>query len=65
MTQLIREESNYQCILFSIVEILTAHAKNEWPSPTIKQLSYRTGYSEEIILESLEFGTLESDFLLH
>lgn len=62
--QLIQEKSNYECILFSVIEILTAHAKNEWPSPTIKQLSYRTGYSEERILESMEFGILEPDFLL-
>ncbi|WP_280768359.1 hypothetical protein [Salipaludibacillus daqingensis] len=64
MSQFVHEQSHHHCILFLVVEILTAHAKNEWPSPTIKQLSNITGYSEESILESMEFGTSEPEFLL-
>jgi len=67
MTQIIRDDTNHyhHFILLLVVKILTNHAKNEWPSPTIEQLSYKTGFSEESILESLEFGKPESDFLLH
>ncbi|PYZ94385.1 hypothetical protein CR194_02305 [Salipaludibacillus keqinensis] len=64
MTQLVREEENHHFILFLVEEVLTVHAKNEWPSPTIKQISYKIGCSEESILESLEFGTFEPVTLL-
>ncbi|WP_416149584.1 hypothetical protein ACM26V_00895 [Salipaludibacillus sp. HK11] len=59
MTQIVREYAtpNHHFILLIVVKVLTDYAKNEWPSPTIEQLSYKTGYSEESILESMEFGT--------
>ncbi|TMW73717.1 hypothetical protein [Alteribacter natronophilus] len=49
----------YDSVLYLIAELLNHYAENEWPSPSIEQLSDQTGYSEELILESLEFGEME------
>lgn len=51
--------ATYDMVLFLVIEVVDLHTENEWPSPTIEQLSHITGYSEEFILESLEYGTCE------
>ncbi len=51
---------------YSIVLYQTHMAKNQASRKsqkiTIQMLSQYTGFSEEIILEALEFGTLAPDF---
>ncbi|MDG5788652.1 hypothetical protein QA612_14315 [Evansella sp. AB-P1] len=59
MPEIIRSETTHTIVLYLIVEVVDQYAKNEWPSPTIKELSTKIGYSEEMILESLEYGQIE------
>ncbi|QKS70990.1 hypothetical protein FLK61_30185 [Paenalkalicoccus suaedae] len=56
--------SFHSSVLYLVLEIVRDHAQKEWPSPTIRQLSFRIGYSEETILESIEFGTTEPATIL-
>ncbi|WP_096188507.1 hypothetical protein [Evansella halocellulosilytica] len=56
---IVKSHSIYNIVLFLVVEVVARHRQNKWPSPTIKQLANKTGYSEETILESLEFGSIE------
>ncbi|PYZ98543.1 hypothetical protein CR205_08140 [Alteribacter lacisalsi] len=57
MTFIVSDKTTiYDSVLYLVVETLAHYAENEWPSPSIEQLSDKTGYSEELILESLEFG---------
>ncbi|WP_026689356.1 hypothetical protein [Alteribacter aurantiacus] len=58
MTECIRNQTIYDSVLYLITETVALYAENEWPSPSIEQLSDTIGYSQEIILESLEFGEL-------
>ncbi|MBM7097244.1 MULTISPECIES: hypothetical protein [Alteribacter] len=58
MTEIVRNQTIYDSVLYLIVETVTHYAENEWPSPSIEQLSDKIGYSEELILESLEYGEL-------
>ncbi|SDY58008.1 hypothetical protein SAMN05421736_102322 [Evansella caseinilytica] len=60
MDELIRSDSIHDFILLLINEVLARYKQNAWPSPTIQDLSRQLGYSEEMILESLEFGNLPS-----
>ncbi|GEL08289.1 hypothetical protein [Salisediminibacterium halotolerans] len=55
----------YTEVLHRIVDIVTDYAYNDRPSPTIKQLSVKTGYSEEVILESMEYGNYNDWMFLH
>ncbi|WP_096434747.1 hypothetical protein [Alteribacter populi] len=59
MTEIVQNQTIYNSVLSLIVEALKYYAQNEWPSPSIEQLSDRIGYSEELILESMEFGEVE------
>ncbi|MCR6096635.1 hypothetical protein HXA34_09220 [Salipaludibacillus agaradhaerens] len=59
MVQMTRTDSTHNVVLFLVTTVINDYVKNEWPSPTIKQLSSKIGYSEEAILESMEFGTIE------
>ena len=54
----------YSDVLHLVIGIVTDYASKDRPSPTIRQLSCKTGYSEECILESLEYGKYESAILL-
>lgn len=56
--------SVYQSVYCLVIEVLNDHARHERPSPTIRQLAVKTGHSEELILESLEFGSTGPVFLL-
>ncbi|MGJ9383321.1 hypothetical protein [Salipaludibacillus sp. CF4.18] len=64
MPQFVRKTSTYDLVLIRVVEVVTDYVRKEWPSPTIRQLSSKIGYSEEVILESIEFGTIEPATLL-
>ncbi|UTR14520.1 hypothetical protein MM221_18490 [Salipaludibacillus sp. LMS25] len=59
MIQMTRTTSSHNVVLFLVIKVIDDYVKNDWPSPTIKQLSSKIGYSEETILESMEFGTIE------
>ncbi|MDQ0256213.1 hypothetical protein J2S74_003631 [Evansella vedderi] len=59
MSDNFRKETTYNLVLLLTVEAVSLYAQNEWPSPTLKEISSKIGYSEEMILESLEFGKLE------
>ncbi|MFA9556015.1 hypothetical protein ACERII_01725 [Evansella sp. AB-rgal1] len=59
MTNVVQSKTIHNCVLYLILEIVALYKRNEWPSPTIRELSHKIGYSEETILESLEFGKIE------
>ncbi|SER48037.1 hypothetical protein [Salipaludibacillus aurantiacus] len=64
MQFIVRDQPAYNVILLLVTQVVATHERNDWPPPTIKELSYSTGYSEESILESLEFGNTEPVSLL-
>jgi len=64
MMETIREKTTHDMILSLIVEVVWKYAENNQPSPTIKDLSNHLGFSEELILESLEFGHMKPASLL-
>ena len=39
--------------------MVAKYQSKAYPSPTIEELSNHTGYSQETILESMEFGNIE------
>ncbi|UTR09505.1 hypothetical protein MM300_16625 [Evansella sp. LMS18] len=59
MSEYIQNEAPYDEVLSLIVEIVAECESSECPSPTLGELSNQIGYSEELILESLEYGNLE------
>lgn len=59
MPAYLQSVTTYDLVLYLVIEVVAQHMENEWPSPTIEQLSNITGYSEEMILESLEYGKFE------
>lgn len=65
MSEMIREKTTHDYILFLITKVVANYQENNLPSPTISQLSTQIGVSEELILESLEFGQMEPVSLLH
>lgn len=64
MQQIVQNQLSYDFVLYLVTQVVSDHALNEWPSPTIEELSHRTGYSEETILESMEFAAIEPVTLL-
>lgn len=56
---------SHDYILSLIVEVVELYEENNLPSPTISEISTQLGISEELILESMEFGVLESANILH
>lgn len=56
--------NNYTEVLHHVIDIVTDYAHKNRPSPTIKQLAIQTGYSEECILESMEYGKYKHWMLL-
>lgn len=64
MTLFMREMTTHDYILSLVIKIVEEYEEKEWPSPTIAELSHQIGVSEELILESLEYGVLEPVSLL-
>ncbi|UCZ54641.1 hypothetical protein LGQ02_07785 [Bacillus shivajii] len=64
MAKLKRSHSIHDIVLFLVTEVVSTHKQNKMPSPTIHQIANKIGYSEETILESLEFGKIEPVSLL-
>ncbi|PRO66736.1 hypothetical protein C6I21_02070 [Alkalicoccus urumqiensis] len=65
MSGTLMNHPGYQSVLVHVLEVVQDFARQNRPSPTIRQLALCAGYSEELILESLEFGTVEPASLLH
>jgi hypothetical protein len=64
MTLVQNQVYTYQSVLFLVLELLNEYERHKRPSPTIRQLASTLGHTEEIILESLEFGRIEPVSLL-
>ncbi|MBB5173024.1 hypothetical protein [Texcoconibacillus texcoconensis] len=52
------DKNHYDHVLYLIIATLEYYASQDVISPTISDLSAAIGVSEESILESLEFGTI-------
>ncbi|CAM3804764.1 hypothetical protein [Alkalicoccus chagannorensis] len=49
----------HETVLNRVLTIVCEYSQHDRPSPTITQLAQHVGCSEELILESLEFGRPE------
>ena len=56
MSKNIEVKTAHDLILTQIIELVWKYAAKNQPSPSISHLSVHSGFSEELILESLEYG---------
>lgn len=56
--------NRHSIVLCHVVQVVNEKASQRFHSPTIEELSNRTGYTEENILESMEFGEVSANTLL-
>lgn len=54
----------HSVVLCHILHLVKQNASHHLHSPTIEELSSKTGYTEENILESMEFGHVSANTLL-
>ncbi|AOM82697.1 hypothetical protein [Salisediminibacterium beveridgei] len=61
-----KESANvrHSVVLCHILHVMKENANHHLHSPTIEELSSQTGYTEENILESMEFGHVPANTLL-
>ncbi|MBU9714712.1 hypothetical protein [Evansella tamaricis] len=64
MENTLQHDTIYNNVLLLVIEVLVQYEQKELPSPTLKDLSSLIGYSEEIILESMELGNVEPESII-